>query len=369
MIANNALVLGDRAGGGDPVGDRGVDELTLRVVAARRTPANGAFQALLADLEIALGLKHVQHGFEILVGLPLQHRHQPFAVGGGLFGIRSEAPGGFHSLAVVVPVGRPTAPGIELLLACPLIGKLGVAQRDTQLSVRKLVHIGQRHTLSLALARAGADTRLLLAVVDRSRSLGEVERTHRAKVNGGGQALIHQTPIGRLVNHHRSQQLRRELVEFDPAAVAVGSLLATVQRAGVEVWRHAANTDALRPAAGLVSLGSHARQARNGLRHAGIGQLADVLRADGLDDVVSVLLHADGALDGTADARDGHGLGLGLSLCAQHQHGACHGGQGASLSLERRGLHGLSPGWDRHGKRAVARSRARHSRTHDLYQN
>ena len=56
----------------------------------------------------------------------------------------------------------------------------------------------------------------------------------------------------------------------------------------------------LRPEAG---------QARDGVRDAGVGQLADVFGADGLDDGGRIALGGDGRLDRMADAADDYLFG------------------------------------------------------------
>ncbi len=107
-------------------------------------------------------------------------------------------------------------------------------------------------------------------------------------------------------------QLRRELVVFGGAPFTGAHHLAAVeQRAGV-VFTQTADGD--RGRAAFDALRRETRQPRDGVRDAGVGQLADVFGADDLDDGSRFSFGGNRRLDRVADAADDHLLDFALRL-------------------------------------------------------
>jgi hypothetical protein len=114
--------------------------------------------------------------------------------------------------------------------------------------------------------------------------------------------LADQRGVPGLVHDDLVHQLRRELVVFGSAPFTGAHHLAPVQqRAGV-ILTQAADRD--RGRAAVDALRGQTRQPRDGVRNAGVGQLADVFGADDLEDGSRFSLGGDRLLDREADAGD-----------------------------------------------------------------
>src|SRR6185295_15985602 len=149
----------------------------------------------------------------------------------------------------------------------------------------KLIHVrGTEAAPAVALARGRqvAVTVLLGAGAKGYLPPIEAERHQRPDVDGARQALADNARVHGLVHHDLVHQLRRELVVFGGAPFAGAHHLAPIeQRAGV-VFTQTADRD--RGRAAVDALRSYTRQPRDGVRDAGVGQLADVFGADDLHD-------------------------------------------------------------------------------------
>ena len=191
-----------------------------------------------------------------------------------------------------------------------------IPQRHADAAVGELVDVAGAQAVAGGAGVGRLAQRVALAAgVQRHHAVAEIQRADRLHVDGARQALADQPRFRRLVDHHGAEQLGRVLVELDAAVVAGGDQFAAVEQRGREVGRQAAHRDHLRAA--RDALGRQAGQAGDGLGDRHVGQLADVLGGDGLDDRVGILLDRDGGLDAAADAGDGHrpqrlvGRGLG----------------------------------------------------------
>ena len=277
------------------------------VRAARAAHKRAAVPPDQAHLQAALGLflvepriEHVDDGVVLVVGLEFDHAHQAVA----LVVAFDQVHVGAAEHAVVV------APGLELPALCRVV-HARVADRHADRAVGELVDV--RRTDAAAPLVAVAQAVHVAARVERHRALAEGQGPHGAQVDRARQALAHQPRVGRLVDDHLVDQLRRVLVELDAAVVAQAHLFAAVEQRRGEVAREAADVDLLRTVA--EALRGQAGQARQRVGDRHVRQLADVLGRDRLDDGGGRALGVDRVLDATADARDldtveGDGVGL-----------------------------------------------------------
>src|SRR6185312_4534803 len=203
-------------------------------------------------------------------------------------------------LAVVVA----DTPGAELLGLARRI-EVREAERQTDRVVGVLIHErGTKAVAVLALARGRQTTVTIFlgAATNGYLPAIEAERHQRPDVDGARQALADHPGVHGLVHDDLIHQLRRKLVVFGGAAfTGTHHLPAVEKRAGV-VFTQAADGDCGRAA--LNSLRGQAWQPRDGVRDAGVGQLADVFGADHLDDGNRFSFGGNRRLDRVADAGD-----------------------------------------------------------------
>jgi hypothetical protein len=150
----------------------------------------------------------------------------------------------------------------------------------------------------------------------RNLVLAEVEWTPRTDVHEAGQARLDQIG-GRGLEHFQRRDVGgREILERHDAGLGGKDLAAVI--GGRKVGK-AANEHARRLAAGADDL--HARDAGGGVGHGEIGELADILGHDRVDDLVGIATQIAGRLERLANAGDddlgllssvGFLLGLGI---------------------------------------------------------
>ena len=318
----------------------------VRIHRGRRVVAQVPFKAARVVGFLRLRVIKVEDVGERVAGLPLQRGHGSVAhilahVRADLHAVRHDHSRGnagveikiVHGPAVTVPrlVSADAFSGQRLVEA-------GVAEGDAEFVVGELIDVGEAGAIALV-GGVGAEivVRIALAAdVEDDRAPAVVERALRPQIDGARETLADELRIGRLVDDDRAQQFGRVLVELDAAVVTGTHLLAPVEQCAGEGRIGAAQADCRGAAVG--ALRSEARQARDRLRDAGVGQLADVLGRDDFDDAAGVLLFFGGGLDGVADAADHHfldrafvfgGRGIGRGLlghecrrrCGQQQRG------------------------------------------------
>lgn len=172
--------------------------------------------------------------------------------------------------------------------------------------IGELIDVGRGNAVALVVTagRQVAQRVGLPLTTEHDPAFAEIQRPHGLHVHGTGQALSNQRSIRRLVYGHAADQFGRVLVELDTAVVAGRDLFAPVQQRARELLRHAADMDHLR--ASIDALHGQARQARNRIRDADVGQLADIFRRDRLHDRRGLVLGFHRARDGGTDAGDLH---------------------------------------------------------------
>jgi hypothetical protein len=286
-------------------------------------PIVGAPDRLVLDLaDLDLRIEGVGLQFEIVGGLVLQAARNAGALLVDAAGRHLRAPRRVVDLAVAVQVaavvagargrtgvGVVVAPARERAVAV-LLALAGHAQDDGQVVV-DLVNPRTRG----AVAGRGIVRDVLAAVVEhRAGAQHEfgtlvVERGDRIDVDGRGHAAGDQVGRLRLVDLHAGDDFRR--IDF-PADVAVG--LAGGDFAIVDGAQHQARAKAAHDGLAVIAAvarGVDARQARDRLGDGHVGQDADVLGRDGLDDLVGALLDGQRVAQALANAGDDDFLDLG----------------------------------------------------------
>ena len=189
------------------------------------------------------------------------------------------------------------APGIIFLKLVGLVD-IGGGERDSERVVGELVDERRVDPVALV-ARAGielAEIGIGAARADREDlAAAEIERPDGADVDGADQALADQAGARRLVDVDLADDLRRILVELDGAVVAGRGLLAAVQQGHREIGAEAADRDDV--GAARQALRGQAGKAGDRFGDRGVGELADILGRDRLDDLVLLLLLVDGAFE------------------------------------------------------------------------
>jgi hypothetical protein len=179
-----------------------------------------------------------------------------------------------------------------------------VAEGDADAPLHELVDEREARAVTLVVG-VGAEIviRVLLATqVERDRCLAVRKGPYRAHIDGAREPLGCELRVRRLVDDHRAQELGGVLVELDAAIVAGADLFAPVQQRGREPGVGPAQADG--GCAAFGTLRGQPRQARDGLGDAGVGELADVLGGDRLDDAHRLALGFDCILDANPDAGD-----------------------------------------------------------------
>jgi len=115
----------------------------------------------------------------------------------------------------------------------------------------------------------------------------EAQGGHRLQVDRPANAA-HQVSLAGLVDRHPADERGGILVVLGVPVVARGGLLDAVERAHDEVRIEAANGDLL--VAAVFTLAGQACQPHKVVGDADVGQLADILGGDDLDDRVRILL-------------------------------------------------------------------------------
>ncbi|TWI10632.1 hypothetical protein IP93_01722 [Lysobacter ruishenii] len=278
----------------------------------------GPHRATHPLLLLELGVVQVQHAVPGVVGFELQHRHD--AITRGIAGLHP-ALGTLQRDRVVrlgalrrAPqrgIGPP--PGLVVLFLERRVESRN-ADRHAEGVVGELVDVRRGRAVARFVAAVGqVAQRVVLALATEDDALlAKIKRPDRLHVHRAGQTLAHQRRIRRLVHGHAVDQFRRVLVELDATAVAGAGLFAPVEQRPRELLGHAADMDDL--ATSFLALHGQARQARNRVGDADVGQLAQVLGRDCFDDRSRLDLGLDGRDDGRTDARDLDGLDRGIGL-------------------------------------------------------
>ncbi|MNI02412.1 hypothetical protein D3C73_552850 [compost metagenome] len=132
--------------------------------------------------------------------------------------------------------------------------------------------------------------------------LALVQRTQGADIDGGADRGAVDVGLGRFVDIGAGDDFGRQDVEGELAAVVVRGQGAAVDGDGVELGAEAAHGHETAFAA--VAVNGDARHALKRFRHVLIGQLAQVLGRDRVDDADGFTLDVDGLLLAGADAGD-----------------------------------------------------------------
>src|SRR5690606_38442826 len=154
--------------------------------------------------------------------------------------------------------------------------------------------------------------RLVAAVViDAGRDLaaGLVERHAGAQVDGAAEASFDDLGRGVLVHVHAGHQLGRDLLEAQPTAAVRAEHVAPIELAAHEGQAADHHAGAFRrEVVGIVARREagdrDAGDALERLGDAAVGQRADVLGGDRVDDLVRLLLDLLRTHDAAADAGD-----------------------------------------------------------------
>src|SRR5690606_37715291 len=171
---------------------------------------------------------------------------------------------------------------------------------------------------------AAADgLRLVLARLEagvEGQARGQVERTRGQDVHGGAHAAARRVGAAGLVDRQSADRLRGELGEVEAAGagahaagdgVTVGVRIRARDLAAVERDQVVARAEATRGdlrAFTVAALDRDAGDALQRLGQVGVGELADVLGADGVDDAAGVALDPHRVLEAVAQARDDDGI-------------------------------------------------------------
>ena len=170
-------------------------------------------------------------------------------------------------------------------------------------------------------ARRGFLLQVRVGGLQRQRCLEavKVERHRGAQVHEATDRTFDLLGGGVLVDVDRGHQFGRHVLEVERAAAVGGERIAAVHL-GADIGQ-AADADAgafdrevLRVALGHGAVHGDADDALQHLGDRAVGQLADVVGDDGIDDLVGVLLDLLGRAQRGALARDDDGLDLGLGL-------------------------------------------------------
>ena len=256
-----------------------------------------------------------------VVGLPLQRVVEFLARAVADVVVGAEAVGHGDEVAFRGADGRAAGAGEHLREIVPY-GVVGVV-------LLVVTHVDQRAELAEVGFPAVAQQQAAVGVVvvavlavrlgEGGGRLGavEVERAIQLHVHHAGDAAVGQAGLAGLVDLHGLHRGGRQVLERECAAHAAEDLAAV--QGGDDVGQAA---DHHRAGLALEALRDlHAGDALHGVGHAVVGQLADVLGHDRIDDHARVLLDRLRALQAFAQRRHHH---------AREVHGVLRGGLGAA---------------------------------------
>ncbi len=225
------------------------------------------FQAARVVGLLALGVVQIEHRLVGIARAPLNRSHRTVAavlthVGADLHAIRDKQT--VRHLGVIVEFVHGRIVRMPRLVRTGAFNRqrrlqMREAECDTEGVVEKLIDVGEAGAISLIVG-IGAHVVLrihLAAHVHHDRAIVHIERPRSPQVDRAREALTDQLCIGRLVDQHRAQQLRRILIELDAAVVTGAHLLTTVQQRAREAWVRTAQADC-----GSATFGALRREAR-----------------------------------------------------------------------------------------------------------
>src|SRR5690606_27985479 len=136
-----------------------------------------------------------------------------------------------------------------------------------------------------------------------------VQRPRGRDVDGGAEATGRRVGAAGRVDLHRRDRLGGEVAEVERAAAGDGGHLPAVEQHQGEGGADAAHRH-LRAFA-VVTVDRHAGDALQRLGQVGVGELADVLGDDAVDDAGGIALEVHRRLQAAADAGDDDGVQVG----------------------------------------------------------
>ena len=285
-------IAGGAAGEGAVAVDRRVGDVETTVAAV--VVAEVDLELVGGVLLRGLGVEQVQRAGPGVGRTPLDRGHHGIALG---------VAGAAQGLDAVGEVGagrNARTPSVADLLPglvqahLVFLGRglrMRIADDHAQRVVHELADVAGIEAVAEGAGIGGTAERVVLAAHTHHEDvLLVVQRTDGLQVEGAGQALADQAGLGGLVHGDAADQLdgywSNSTLRLSPVLTISRPLSRVVAKSG----RQAAHADHLR--ATRHALGRHARQARDRFGDAHVGQLADVLGRDGLDDLVGRLLLA-----------------------------------------------------------------------------
>ena len=155
----------------------------------------------------------------------------------------------------------------------------------------------------------------LIAKSDSEDRLFVIQRTNRLHIDGSTDRLCGERRVRCLIDGGAGNQLRGELVVLDRTVIVRGDKLTAIQRSGREIRRQAADRDLVGTT--VETLRGQAWQTCQRFTDRCIGQLADVLSRNGLDDRRRITFRGDGVRQALA-VTGGYYLFDNLTIVLRH---------------------------------------------------
>nr|GEU28271.1 hypothetical protein [Tanacetum cinerariifolium] len=319
----------------DGLGLVGARDLGHRDLVGRRGPRQ-AHEEVGLVVVLVLGVQAFRVHFQVRIGLPLQR-----VVGGLAFALAVHVLQAHQVGARQIGGGRALIDreGLEHALLVEAVLHRRHAQQRAHLADAGMPAV-RNHARQFRVGGLGL-VLVLGAHLGAGRKALEVERTVGAHVDHAGHAALQQVRALRLVHVHALQHGGRNVGQLDVTADGAEYFAAVEQRGDAG---QAANEYRV----GFAGVAAHLDAAHAGqrLRHVRVGEFADIVGHDGVDDVVAVLLELLRRFRRAAHAGDGDHGGVAVSRCCRCCR--CRRCRGSFLGQDGEGAEQAGCRQDRH---------------------